>query len=122
MDEALLGIFSLASHGQLMKILITLEPPGTLISNLARLFILTLYSIYNWYICKTLTKFHRASFRSVEVFSENAYNSWTTSKILIIFCIQYPTEKKRTSTIFPFRSPFNAKMIIVMKYSFLIKF
>ena len=29
--------------------------------------------------------------------------------------------KKRTSTIFPFRSPFKTKMLIVMKYSFLIK-
>ena len=31
-------------------------------------------------------------------------------------------KKKRTTTIFPLRSPFNTKMLIVMKYSFLIKF
>ena len=31
-------------------------------------------------------------------------------------------KKKRTTTVFPFRSPFNTKMLIVMKYSFLIKF
>ena len=66
MDEALLGIFGMASRGQLLKMLIILEPPGTFGSNLACLFILRLSS--NWYICKTLTKFHRASFRSVEVF------------------------------------------------------
>ena len=34
----------------------------------------------------------------------------------------YPTKKKRTTTIFPFASPFNTKMLIVMKYSFLINF
>ena len=31
-------------------------------------------------------------------------------------------KKKRTTTIFPLRSPYNTKMLIVMKYSFLIKF
>ena len=31
-------------------------------------------------------------------------------------------KKKRTTTIFPLRSPFNTKMLIAMKYSFLIKF
>ena len=31
-------------------------------------------------------------------------------------------KKKRTTTTFPFRHPFNKKMLIVMKYSFLIKF
>ena len=30
-------------------------------------------------------------------------------------------KKKRTTAIFPLRSPFNKKMLIVMKYSFLIK-
>ena len=35
--------------------------------------------------------------------------------------IIYPTKKKRTTTIFPLRSPYNMKMLIVMKYSFLIK-
>ena len=30
-------------------------------------------------------------------------------------------KKKRTTTIFPLRSPFDTKMLIVMKYSFLIK-
>ena len=33
----------------------------------------------------------------------------------------YPTKKKRTTTIFPLSSPFNMKMLIVMKYLFLIK-
>ena len=31
-------------------------------------------------------------------------------------------KKKRTTTIFPFRSPFKTKMLIVIKYSSLIKF
>ena len=44
---------------------------------------------------------------------------------LIRFCTiylhnVYPTKKKRTTTIFPLRSPFNTKMLIVMKYSFFI--
>ena len=30
-------------------------------------------------------------------------------------------KKKRTTTIFPLSSPFNMKMLIAMKYSFLIK-
>ena len=37
--------------------------------------------------------------------------------------LQYTRQKKKhTTTIFPLRSPFNTKMLIVMKYSFLIKF
>ena len=31
-------------------------------------------------------------------------------------------KEKRTTTIFPLRYPFNIKMLIVMKYSFLIKY
>ena len=30
-------------------------------------------------------------------------------------------KKKRTTTIFPLRSPFNTKMLIIMTYLFLIK-
>ena len=31
-------------------------------------------------------------------------------------------KKKRTTTIFPLRSPFDTKMLNIMKYSFLIKY
>ena len=50
-----------------------------------------------------------------------------SSKLLkfhtLTYYIQKSTrqKKKRTTTIFPLRSPFNTKMLIVIKYSFLIK-
>ena len=31
-------------------------------------------------------------------------------------CLIYPTKKKRTSKVFPLSSPFNAKMLIVIKF------
>ena len=37
-------------------------------------------------------------------------------------CSYTQQKKKRTTTIFPLRSPYNTKMLIVMKYSFLIQF
>ena len=40
----------------------------------------------------------------------------------ILFATYTRQKKKRTTTIFPLRSPFNTKMLIIMKYSFLIKF
>ena len=46
-------------------------------------------------------------------------NDWSHQNI----CGPIPDKKKkRTTTFFPLRSPFNTKMLIVMKYSFLIKF
>ena len=42
--------------------------------------------------------------------------------LLITYHIIYTRQKKkRTTTIFPLSSPFNMKMLINMKYSFLIK-
>ena len=41
--------------------------------------------------------------------------------IAYIYILLYSTKKKRTTTIFPLSSPLNTKMLIVMKYSFLIK-
>ena len=40
----------------------------------------------------------------------------------MVYIVYTRQKKKRTTTIFPLRSPFNVKMLIVMKYSFLIKF
>ena len=40
---------------------------------------------------------------------------------LVYSIIYTQKKKKRTTTIFPLRSPLNTKMLIVMKYSFLIK-
>ena len=39
-----------------------------------------------------------------------------------IVVIIYPTKKKRNSKIFALRFPFNAKMLIVIKYYVLIKY
>ena len=75
------------------------------------------------------------------------YITLSACLFIVIFCIPYPLHplhqtsnmhvcienftlswnihnKKRNAPlpIFPFRSPFNAKMLIVKKYSFLIKF
>ena len=44
-DKALLGI-SLASHGQLVKMLITLEPHGIFSFNFAYLYTLRLFLVY----------------------------------------------------------------------------
>ena len=35
-----------------------------------------------------------------------------------MLCVYTRQKKKRTTTIFPLRSPFNTKMLIIMKYSF----
>ena len=40
---------------------------------------------------------------------------------ILLVNIIYPTKKKRTSKIFPLSSPFNAKMLIVIKLLFLVK-
>ena len=45
-DEALLIIINLASHGQIVKMPITLEPHGTFSLNFAYLYISRLSSVY----------------------------------------------------------------------------
>ena len=54
--------------------------------------------------------------------------SWSILVVYVMIVIAYELhvhipdkKKKRTTTIFPLRSPFNTKMLIVMKYLFLIK-
>ena len=71
MDEGLLSMVS-AGWGQLVKMLITLEPHGTFGSNYAHLFILTLFShLY----AKFLRGFAEHHFSRLRSFSKNAHNS-----------------------------------------------
>ena len=48
-------------------------------------------------------------------------NKEITSCMMFVSVIYTQQKKKRTTEIFPLTSPFNTKMLIVTKYSFLIK-
>ena len=64
-DEGLLSIISTA-YAQLVKMLITLEPHGSLGSNLAY--------FYKPLACKMVTRVFQAIFGHLRPFSENAHN------------------------------------------------
>ena len=48
-------------------------------------------------------------------------NTYLTVESRLLDSGLYPTKKKRNSKIFPLSFPFNAKMLIVIKYYVLIK-
>ena len=52
---------------------------------------------------------------------KNGQNAWNRDSLQLPALLTYPTKKKCISKIFPLSSPFNAKMLIVIKYLFLIK-
>ena len=58
---------------------------------------------------------------SLSLFVRNSRIADSLSLIMRINGKYTQQKKKRTTTRFPLRAPFNTKVLIVMKYSFLIK-